>query len=97
MHTKGPWMAAARPSSVVGWPVVSPAAMGRSICNVTVGHEDSEDNARLIAAAPDLLEALKGCLDGLEILSRANPKHKGIKQDIAVARAAIAKATGAEG
>ena len=58
-YTRGPWMAAARPSSVVGWPVVAPADMGRSVCNVTVGHDQSEANARLIAAAPDMLEALK--------------------------------------
>jgi len=32
-HTAGPWIAASRPSSVVGWPVVGP--MGRSICNVS--------------------------------------------------------------
>jgi hypothetical protein len=33
--------------------------MGRSICNVTPGHEHSEANARLIAAAPALYEALE--------------------------------------
>lgn len=85
-HTKGPWMAAARPSSVVGWPVVAPADMGRSVCNVTVGHDQSEANARLIAAAPELLEALKivaqhGRIDNSE--SRMN-----------MVGAAIAKAEG---
>lgn len=66
-------MAAASPSSVVGWPVVGP--MGRSICNVSWmpknAYPDVSDadyaafnaecgaNARLIAAAPDLLAALK--------------------------------------
>jgi len=58
-YTKGPWLAAAKPSSIVGWPVVAPRDMGRSICNVTTGHEDSEGNALLIAAAPELLAALK--------------------------------------
>jgi hypothetical protein len=71
-HTPGPWMAAAKPSSVVGWPIV--AQSGRSICSLTyVQHSkidppvpgdravnaESRANAYLIAAAPDLLEALK--------------------------------------
>jgi len=49
----------------------------------------SEADARLIAAAPDLLEALKKMLDVWE--------HGGLKPyPIAKARAAIAKATGAK-
>ena len=72
-HTAGPWMAADGPSSVVGWPVVGP--MGRSICNVSwmpkkaypdvsdtdyaAFNAECEANARLIAAAPDLLAELK--------------------------------------
>ena len=32
--TPRPWMAAARPSSIVGWPIVS-TAQGRSVANVT--------------------------------------------------------------
>jgi hypothetical protein len=69
-HTPGPWMAAARPSSVVGLPVVA-TANGRSIASVTffslgpdfANHDrESAANARLIAAAPALLEALKAVL-----------------------------------
>src|SRR5690606_27467430 len=72
-HTKGPWMAATSPSSVVGWPVVGP--MGRSLCNASwmpkkaypdvseadyaAFNSECEANARVIAAAPDLLAALK--------------------------------------
>lgn len=51
--------------------------------------EEVEANARLIAAAPDLLEALKHCVDWLNAA--------GIAQSMPVqkqARAAIAKATG---
>lgn len=33
--TPGPWIAASRPSSVVGWPIVQ-GGVGRSICNVSV-------------------------------------------------------------
>lgn len=70
--TPGPWIAASKPSSVCGWPVVSSA--GRLICEVNyiqhtqidtpvsgdrVFNAESKANARLIAAAPEMLEALK--------------------------------------
>ena len=76
-HTPGPWMAAAAPSSIVGWPVVG--RMGRSICNVSwmpkkaypdvsdadyaAFNAECEANARLIAAAPELLEFAKWVAD----------------------------------
>lgn len=77
-HTPGPWMAAAKPSSIVGWPVVAPRAMGRSICNVTV-HDEAQGNARLIAAAPDMLAALKH--------AAANMPHPDQMIDDAIAKA----------
>lgn len=70
-HTPGQWMAAAKPSSVVGWPVVA-APMGQVICDVAIINKKPdhisdgefsayyaqvEANARLIAAAPDLFGA----------------------------------------
>lgn len=70
-HTPGKWMAAAKPSSIVGWPVVA-APMGQVICDVAIINKKPdhvsdgefsayyaqvEANARLIAAAPDLLKA----------------------------------------
>lgn len=101
-HTPGPWLAAASASSVVGWPVVSPAAQGRLICNVNyVRHSkidpavpgdgafnsESRANAALIAAAPDMYEALKeietALLDGQAMYVALNR-----------VRAAIAKAEG---
>lgn len=68
--TPGPWMAAAKPSSVVGWPVV--ARCGRAIASVMwpgikpnentkarkAFNEECHANAHLIAAAPELYEAL---------------------------------------
>lgn len=102
-HTSGPWMAASAPSSVVGWPVVGP--MGRSICNVSwmprkvypdisdadyaAFNAECEANARLIAAAPELLAAL----------TRAVAAHGPFGDDTrptwwADACAAIAKAEG---
>ena len=70
-HTPGPWLAASKASSIVGRPVVGPN--GEAIANVhemmarPEGIDDKkwasykaacDANARLIAAAPDLLEAL---------------------------------------
>ncbi len=46
-----------------------------------------EDEARLIAAAPDLLEALEGCIPQLEL-------GNGEAEHIKAARAAIARARG---
>lgn len=69
-HTPGPWLAASRASSVVGLPVV--AQSGRSIASVTyfglgddfqMHNDECLANARLIAAAPDLLAAGNLCPD----------------------------------
>ena len=58
----------------------------RLICRITIHNETSEANARLIAAAPDLLDSLKVLL---KILPSATT-HPAI----AKARAAIKQATG---
>lgn len=63
----------------------------------------AEDDARLIAAAPDLLAALEGCLRGLYIaMDRAEGDcfgvaHNDVMDTIDSARAAIAKAKGETG
>lgn len=83
-HTPGPWVA------VVG------GADGKVRCSdgryFLVGdliyHEDNKANARLIAAAPDLLAALKGLLA---------PEPGGVyatNDVIDAARAAVAQAEG---
>lgn len=98
-HTPGPWMAAARPSSIVGWPVVAPNAIGRSICNITTGHDEAAGNARLIAAAPDLFEALKGAIGALEFsrdyhADLGNEEQALCQDRLDAARTALAKARG---
>lgn len=57
---------------------------------------EADANARLIAAAPELLEALKELIAwGLESLpGEVSLGYSGIEQDIAHAKAAIAKALG---
>ena len=69
---------------------------------VVVSPEDAIADARLIAAAPDLLDALKEATAALEwrwesIANRAAPVHEtAIQEAYNKARAAIAKATGGE-
>jgi hypothetical protein len=104
MHTDGPWMAASKPSSVVGWPVVSQT--GRSIASVTyVNHPaateeyaafnaESLANARLIAAAPDLLSALNDLRLVLKLASIKFGFDLTDSAAMAKANSAISLATG---
>ena len=70
-HTPGPWRAEAvmsdgphdiclvnpvRPTQETGWPVVVASVYGGDD-DFQIGHDEASANARLIAAAPDLLEA----------------------------------------
>ena len=99
-HTPGPWIAADGPSSVVGWPVVSQA--GRSICRLTwferaspAGEaeetkEETRANAHLIAATPDLYEALKAMFDRWE----PDPEPYADRRMWEAARDALNKAEG---
>jgi len=86
-HTPGPWTTdgAARTGDL---DVISP--IGRITLIDCEFSDESEDvltaNARLIAAAPDLLAALEGLLNALPSATT----HPAIK----AARAAITKATG---
>ena len=87
-HTQGPWEAYDGGGT---WQVCQPIEGTMRICTVTNSENDA-DNAQLIAAAPELLEACK-------ILNKwAENNHLiGTKDEppgIAEAQAAIAKAEG---
>lgn len=78
-HTPGPWFYA---ESEVGTPFVDSESVG-DLSAVALPLDEQKANAHLIAAAPDLLEALEDLLPWLEDARMADG-----------ARAAIAKARG---
>ena len=96
-HTPGPWR-------VQGKIVVS--STNRVVSDPDPGfagpvRQERPYNARLIAAAPELLEALRGCADMLREAGKdfAVNNPRAARPNLAeiherVARAAIAKATG---
>lgn len=94
-HTPGPW----RYDYELDYCGEIIASNGTSICSFT--DEPSTNDARLIAAAPDLLEALESVWLWME--NQADGQSKGgyatfdlmmLREQRDIARAAIAKATG---
>ena len=92
--TSGEWIASPE-EGTTEWRVDA-GTWGIAICADFPGDGEVEANARLIAAAPDLLEALIFFLDGLRTYA---PEHMhGLQKDryIRKASSAIAKATGGQ-
>ena len=100
--TPGPWLLMTVPTSVGSCHKIGPFPNGDRVatfaCVYADGHRLGVDdsnapavelaaNARLIAAAPCLLAALQGLLDGMVNRMESDPR-------LIAARAAIAKATG---
>ena len=78
-HTPGPW--------VVSDLVRQSVEIGASVVRLPIGKHDAAD-ARLIAAAPDLLEALEAMVEDVD--NNAPGTFSGVQK----ARTAIAKAKG---
>ena len=92
-HTPGPWSAEI-PSASNGYVWIDPVdGCCGEIATVWNTHDNSEANARLIAAAPDLLEALKAVVNDW-VAPDDLPFEDGEMPALDAARAAIAKATG---
>lgn len=93
-HTPAPWVASPPLGRVTGWSVGSVRNSQTAICDVipqpTRG--EAEANARLIAAAPALLESLCECL-AIVRLQNSN-LHDDINEIQSRADAAIAAARG---
>lgn len=99
-HTPGPWRVEDREPCLVIVPIWDTELdtdyfMGRHIATVRHGYIGGDmgysgANARLIAAAPDLLDALRACIANFDYYGNG-----GVDQDtIDECRAAIAKAEG---
>lgn len=93
-HTPGPWTLVKVPASRT-WEIHAPTwrdladVFGNAASDL---HEEGSANARLIAAAPELLEALKAIATKADSL-QADP-HKALAQIRLSAVAAIIKAEG---
>ena len=95
-HTPGPWQTDQAEHDAPYQDIRIHAGKG-SICSVWIDDAPLHDynaeqraNARLIAAAPELLEALRTAVDHLEGM----PDQEDVAACVVKARAAIAKATG---
>ena len=82
-HTQGQWKAYKIKESNGFWYVDSPDTTSGTIA--TCYNTDAEANAKLIAAAPDLLDALINAMPYI--------RHSGLRISIDKAEAAIKKAT----
>jgi hypothetical protein len=92
-HTKGPWRAH-KPEESNGYVYVDTDGKSGDIA-VCYGPEGDEyANARLIAAAPDLLAALVALLQSDWILGKKSPNREAKAKAIKRAEKAILKAEG---
>lgn len=99
-HTPGPWSYTRNPENT-RW-IIDAGEAHAIACTAGYG-PDSEDNARLIASAPELLEALAECQSILARLTGPDCDKESVMQAWAAcvdaeakARAAITKATGGQ-
>jgi len=104
-HTPGPWVVNEAGSAIGGMPfkitefyVYAPKTQDdTAICADVIDpvtQEPSMSNARLISAAPDLMEELENCMDLLNTCFSNAPVDSCIGVALIKARSAIAKATG---
>lgn len=100
-HTPGPWFAVQYNRSAAWRVTTSPSDAHGDIANVLAGLAARKDadvaaNAKLIAAAPKLLEALQGLLDHYaQLVNSGDCGFWNIENEneVIASRAAIAEAT----
>ena len=101
-HTRGPWKQSDRRN--IGWTLIEPEEGGAVICKILTRHptgqrekgdfQEEGANAKLIAAAPDLLEALKTCRDALRDHVQYDNGESLERDGFVAATTAIGKAEG---
>jgi len=96
-HTPGPWIVSDETRENFVWILDENSDTG--VCMVhtdTDSKDESDANARLIAAAPELLEALESMLDYLKRQAKENSRREWALHNAHAEfmRNAIAKATG---
>lgn len=91
-HTPGPWTYSETTtlSGNHAWYTIMASKVGKQIVGTKLASVDSEENARLIAAAPELLLALKTAMYQLELHAKKSGGDYILKQ----AKVAISKAEG---
>ena len=105
-HTPGPWLLRTTPTSAGLCHIVSAAdwrgafiygdGIRKGVDDALPKAQELAANARLIAAAPDLLEALQALVNqSLQRGVPTDPGHPG-RIALALAESAISKATGEE-
>ena len=94
-HTPGPWAISDNMRGIDNLLVAGVTSNAEPIANCGIG-KTGKANARLIAAAPDLLACLIDAVRSLEFAAPIieAPENSAYRETIADARAAIAKATG---
>lgn len=89
-HTPGPWVV-----HDDGEMVCQPVRSGCiNVATVMSGHIEYKANARLIAAAPDLLDCCIGAVEELEVVQEVDGVAESTSVLLDKLRATIAKATG---
>jgi hypothetical protein len=95
-HTPGPWSLGSSLTDGYHFKRIEATVNGKRRYIATVDIENDDANARLIAAAPDLLEALTNIFSGIEtgLVRIDTDADEAWSNALGKARAAIAKATG---
>ena len=99
-HSRGPWSyyisEVARRDKITRPFASVRNADGADIIYISLFPERVEANARLVAAAPDLLEALRDFVENQSFQVAVGGNPSAVEAMLCRARAAIAKATGAD-
>lgn len=103
-HTPGPWIVGGESSNDAESEFVCNADGSKTICWTADTYNEDKDegeatdedraNARLIAASPELLEALKAAVAVMTGWSYASIADAGDTETVRLCKAAIAKAEG---